>query len=77
MSSKWPQDIKFKEVILTVSEKSCRYCGSNLAIHSHREHRIYTLEGAKKLVCKQAHCSNKKCKHYSMFALSQDIGYTF
>ncbi len=59
MSSKWPEGITFKEVILTVNEKSCRHCGSNLHICSRREHRIYTSEGAQKLVCKQAHCSDK------------------
>ena len=35
------------------------------AICSHREHRIYGLEGAMKLICKQTHCSNKKCSSRS------------
>ena len=65
MPSKWPIDITFKEIILSVNEKTCRQCGSDLAICSHREHRIYGLEGAIKLICKQSHCSNKKCSSRS------------
>jgi len=65
MAPKWPIDIKFQEIILTVSEKTCRQCGTDLAICSHREHHIYTLEGAVKLICKQAHCSNKGCSSRS------------
>jgi len=61
MPSKWPNGIQFKEIILSVNEKSCRQCGNELSICCHREHRIYTLEGPVKLVCKQAHCSNKGC----------------
>ena len=49
MPSKWLTGITFKEIILSVTEKTCRQCGSNLAICSHREHRIYSLEGAVKL----------------------------
>jgi hypothetical protein len=65
MPSKWPLDTIFKEIILSVNEKTCRQCGSDLAICSHREHCIYTLEGAVKLICKQAHCSNKGCSSRS------------
>jgi hypothetical protein len=40
MPSKWPSDITFTEIILSVTEKTCRQCGNDLAICSHREHRI-------------------------------------
>lgn len=65
MPSKWPSDIIFKEIILSVTEKTCRQCGSDLAICSHREHRIYSLEGALKLFFQQAHCSSKICSSRS------------
>jgi len=65
MPSKWPIDVTFKEIILSVTEKTCKQCGSDLAICSHREHCIYGLEGAVKLICKQAHCSNKECSSRS------------
>ena len=29
MPSKWPTDITFKEITLSVIEKTCRQCGSN------------------------------------------------
>jgi hypothetical protein len=61
MPTKWPKEVRFKEVILCVQEKTCRQCGSHLVICSHREHCIYTFDGALKLICKQAHCSNKAC----------------
>jgi hypothetical protein len=61
MPSKWPKEVTFKEIVLSVNERTCRECGSELSICCHREHRIYTLEGPLKLICKQAHCSNKGC----------------
>ena len=61
MPSKWPDAIEFKEVILTVEEQTCRACGSTLKIRKSRIHRIYSLEGPLKLVCKLSCCSNKHC----------------
>ena len=63
MPSKWSNDTTFKEIILSVNERTCRQCGSHLAICSHREHRILTKEGAVKLFFQQAHCSNKECSY--------------
>jgi len=31
MPSKWPIDITFKEIVLSVYEKTCKQCGSDLA----------------------------------------------
>ncbi len=61
MPAKWPKEIQFKEMTLYVQEKTCRQCGSDVVICSHREHCVYTFDGAVKLICKQAHCSNKTC----------------
>jgi hypothetical protein len=30
MPSKWPIDVTFKEIILSVTEKTCKQCGSDL-----------------------------------------------
>jgi hypothetical protein len=38
MPSKWPEEITFKEIILSVNERSCRQCGSKLSICTHGEH---------------------------------------
>lgn len=61
MPAKWPADMAFTEVILTVEDKRCRLCGSRLKIRKSRIHRIYSLEGPLKLVCKLSCCSNTSC----------------
>ena len=61
MPSKWPVDIEFKEVLLTVDEKICRVCGSKLVIRKERVHHIYSLEEPLKLVCKLSCCTNRHC----------------
>ncbi len=61
MPSKWLNDIEFEEVILTVEEKTCRVCGSNLKIRKSQIHRIYSLERPLKLVCKLSCCTNTQC----------------
>lgn len=61
MPSKWPLETQFRERVLYVSDKVCKVCKSPLIIRKDRIHRIYTLEGAVKLVCKLSICSNKKC----------------
>jgi hypothetical protein len=61
MPSKWPKEFEFKTIILEVEDKLCRFCGSNLTVHKDRIHRILSLEGPLKLVCKLCRCSNKQC----------------
>jgi hypothetical protein len=61
MSSKWPSETQFREVILKVEDNVCKICGSKLIIRSERIHRIYSLEGPIKLVCKLSCCSNWQC----------------
>jgi len=61
MPSKWPPEIQFEEIILYVSDNVCQICKSKLIIRKDRIHRIYSLEGPLKLVCKLSCCSNKQC----------------
>lgn len=61
MSSKWPPETQFREIILKVEDNVCQICGSKLIIRSERIHRIYSLEGPLKLVCKLSCCSNRQC----------------
>jgi hypothetical protein len=61
MPAKWPTDIEFKEVVLSIEEKTCTTCGSDLIIRKDRIHCIHSLEGPLKLVCKLSCCSNKQC----------------
>jgi len=61
MSSKWPEEIEFKEIILKVEDNICRKCKSELIIRKDRIHCIYSLEGPIKLICKLSCCSNIQC----------------
>ena len=61
MSSKWPSETQFREIILYVSDKVCKICGSKLSRSSERIHRIERKEGPIKLVCKLSCCSNRQC----------------
>jgi hypothetical protein len=47
MSSKWPSETQFREVILKVEDNVCKICGSKLIIRSKRIHRIERKEGRK------------------------------
>jgi hypothetical protein len=61
MPSKWPAGTRFREIVLKVEDNVCKLCGSALIIRSERIHRIYSLKGPIKLVCKLSCCSNKQC----------------
>lgn len=62
MPSKWPPEIQFEEVILKVEDNVCQTCKSQLIIRKNRIHRIYSLKGPLKLICKLYCCSNKQCR---------------
>ena len=61
MPSKWPTETQFREIVLYVSDNVCKVCNHPLIIRKDRIHRIYSLEGPIKLVCKLSICSNKQC----------------
>jgi hypothetical protein len=61
MPSKWPVETRFREVVLKVEDNVCKVCESALIIRSIRVHRIYSLEGPIKLICKLSCCSSKQC----------------
>lgn len=65
MPSKWPKDTIFREVVLEIEYPFCTRCESKLFVCDHRVHCIYTLEGALRLICKLAHCSNQQCPEHS------------
>jgi uncharacterized protein with PIN domain len=41
MPSKWPENMKSKEVILNVEEARCRVCGNELVIRKDRIHQAF------------------------------------
>lgn len=61
MPTRWPKGVKFKEVVLSVEQKRCTTCGSELIIRKDRTRCIQSLAGPLKLVCKLSCCSNTHC----------------
>ena len=64
MSSHWPANIEFNEIVLTIDETTCPACGSPLRFRKDRIHPVYSLEGPVKIICKQWGCSNPRCDHH-------------
>ena len=61
MRYRWPEDTVFTPCVLTVEQEVCAHCQRGLNICDHRFHRIFTLTGPVKLVCKLARCPNRAC----------------
>jgi hypothetical protein len=57
----WPEDTRFRRVVLDVEQTACAGCGRRLYICAHRCHRIFTLRGPVELLCRLAHCSDPAC----------------
>lgn len=73
MPSKWPTDIRFKNVILKVNEKKCKVCGRQVSIRKTRIHRIYSVKGPLTLVRKLSSCSNGHCPERNTLLTPQTV----
>jgi hypothetical protein len=61
MRHRWPEDTRFRRLVLEVEDNVCAVCGAALHICDHRRHRIFTLQGPVEVVCKLVHCSDRHC----------------
>jgi hypothetical protein len=61
MRHRWPEDTRFTRLVLEVEDNVCAVCGGALHICDHRRHRIFTLQGPVEVVCKLAHCADRRC----------------
>src|SRR5438477_11689424 len=61
MPYRWPEDTGFTRIELAVEERWCRTCGGSLTKCDHRHHRVFTLNGPLRLVCKLAHYPTRDC----------------
>ncbi len=61
MPAQWPKDMEFKEIVVFVEDIRCEACGSELIIRKDRIHRIQSLSGPLKLICKLCCCPNRHC----------------
>lgn len=61
MRFRWPEGATFRRVVLDVEEANCLLCGGRLHVCSHRQRRIYTLQGPVELCCRLARCADVAC----------------
>jgi hypothetical protein len=61
MARRWPTKIVFTRMELEVEDPVCDLCGRKMHVCDHRHHRIFTLTGARHLVCKLVQCPNQQC----------------
>jgi len=61
MPYRWPADMIFTRLDLTVEERWCQACGCRLTLCDHRHRRLFTLNGPLHVVCKLAHCPAAVC----------------
>ena len=64
MARRWPKDLAWTEVVLEVENPCCSECGRRMHVRDHRQHRIYTLEGPRCLVCKLMQCVDSSCSNH-------------
>ena len=59
-----PKDVAWSKVYLEVEDPWCDQCGRRMHVCDHRHHRIFTLEGARHLVCKLVRCPEPACPNH-------------
>ena len=61
MEHRWLVDSELVRVFLDVEDRECRHCGRKMHVCDHRRHRIETLEGQRKIVCRLVKCVDATC----------------
>jgi len=61
MGHRWLDDTALVRVFLDVDDRVCRHCGAKMHVCDHRRHRIETLEGQRKIVCRLVKCIDRTC----------------
>jgi hypothetical protein len=61
MARRLPKDLAWTEVVLEVENPWCGVCGRRMHVRDHRQHRIFTLEGPRCLICKLIQCADSSC----------------
>jgi hypothetical protein len=74
MSHHWRPGCRLEQVILEVDDRNCRDCDRWMHVCDHRIHRIFTLAGARELVCKLVHCPDRNCpSHHRTFSPESEL----
>jgi hypothetical protein len=61
MRFRWPQDTRFRRVVLDAEQRLCDHCGGLLHVCSRRLRRISTLRGPTELYCRLKRCADPAC----------------
>ena len=62
----WPENTEFEKIVLLPEFRECPICGKNLHICSHRNRKLFTLQGPKHIFCHLTHCVNSDCSGKSI-----------
>ena len=77
MARRWPKDLAWIEVVLTVDNARCGECGRRMHVCDYRHHRLYTLKGPLHLVCKLVRCAVRDCpNHHRTFSPERELALT-
>ena len=77
MARRLPKDLAWAEVVLEVENPWCEVCGRRMHVRDHRQHRIFTLEGPRCLICKLMQCADSGCpNHHRTFGPERESALT-
>ncbi len=77
MAHSWPSETVFRQLTLDVEDRSCPHCGHTMHVCTHRDRRLFTLEGPLQLKLRLFHCPIVGCQgHTKTFSSDAEMGLT-
>lgn len=77
MAHAWPAETAFGQLTLDVEQRSCPHCGQTMHVCTHRDRRLFTLEGPLQLKLRLFHCPIEGCPgHTKTFSSEAELGLT-
>lgn len=64
MSHRWPAETAFRRINLYVRDQKCVFCETALHVCSHRERRVFTLQGPCLVIVRLGRCPHRDCQGY-------------
>jgi hypothetical protein len=61
MPHRWAEGTEFVRLELDVEDRACPQCGLKRHVCDHRRHPIFTLAGARLVVCRLVKCPDQEC----------------
>jgi len=77
MAHSWPAETAFRQLTLDVEDRSCPHCGQTMHVCTHRDRRLFTLDGPLQLKLRLFHCPISGCQgHTKTFSSAAELGIT-